>query len=78
MQDIPTTDTILLERAKDIAKDVGLEYVYLGNMPSDNNSYCPKCGELLVERNGFSVKGRKRIKNGRCLSCDHKLNFILE
>ena len=78
MQDIPATDTLFLERAKKIAKDVGLEYVYLGNMPSDNNSYCPNCGELLVERNGFSAKGKKRIKDGRCLTCGHELNFIFE
>ena len=78
MQDIPATDTRLLEQAKKIAKDVGLEYVYLGNMPSDNNSYCPNCGELLIERNGFSAQGKKRIKDGRCLTCGHELNFVLE
>ena len=77
MADIPATDTRLLEQAKNIAKDVGLEYVYLGNMPSDNNSYCPNCGELLIERNGFSAKGRKRIKDGRCLTCGHELSFVL-
>ncbi|MEE1134520.1 MAG: AmmeMemoRadiSam system radical SAM enzyme, partial [Methanobrevibacter sp.] len=76
MADIPATDSKLLIRAKEIAKDVGLEYVYLGNMPADNNSYCPNCGELLIERNGFSVKGIKRIKKGRCLTCGHELNFI--
>ena len=78
MQDIPATDTLLLERARDIAKDVGLEYVYLGNMPSDNNSYCPKCGELLVERNGFKAKGNKKIRDGHCLTCGHELNFVLD
>ena len=77
MQDIPATDTRLLEQAKKIAKDVGLEYVYLGNMPSDNNSYCPNCGELLIERNGFSAQGKKRIKDGRCLTCGHELSFVL-
>ena len=77
MQDIPATDTRLLEQAKNIAKDVGLEYVYLGNMPSDNNSYCPNCGELLIERNGFSAQGKKRIKDGRCLTCGHELSFVL-
>ena len=77
MTDIPATDTRLLEQAKKIAKDVGLEYVYLGNMPADNNSYCPNCGELLIERNGFRAKGKKRIKNGYCIICGHKLNFII-
>lgn len=67
-----------LEKAKKIAIDSGLEYVYLGNVNTDKNTYCPNCGELLIARIGYCNRDKKRIKDGHCINCGHKLNFILD
>ena len=78
MNDKSPTNIEHLLRAKEIAIDMGIEYVYLGNMPADNNSYCPNCGELLIARDRYCNRDKKRIKDGHCINCGHELNFILE
>ncbi len=57
-----------LRKAEGIAKKAGLRYVYLGNVSEDTNTYCHKCGELLIKRTGFSVI-ENRIEKGACPSC---------
>jgi pyruvate formate lyase activating enzyme len=68
--DAPPTSTADLERAWEIGRRAGLDHVYLGNVPGHplENTYCPGCGELLVERRGFSVV-RHRIAEDRCARC---------
>ncbi len=78
MNDKNPTKISTLEKAKEIAIDTGLEYVYLGNVNTDKNSYCPNCGELLISRIGYCNRDKKRIKDGHCTNCGHKLNFVLE
>ncbi|MFH2027664.1 MAG: AmmeMemoRadiSam system radical SAM enzyme [Nanoarchaeota archaeon] len=62
----PTPEEILL-RAKNIAGEAGLNYVYIGNLPTEDgeNTHCPKCDGILVERMGFSVVENKII-HGKC------------
>ena len=76
MRDVPPTEISKLELAKEIATESGLEYVYLGNVQTDQNSYCPDCGELLIERNGYNTISKSKIKNNKCINCGRKLNFI--
>jgi pyruvate formate lyase activating enzyme len=78
MKDKSPTDIDYLVRAKEIAVDMGIEYVYLGNMPADNNTYCPNCGELLIARERYCNSDKNRIKDGHCINCGHKINLILE
>ena len=78
MSDKAPTDIDYLIRAREIAISEGLEYVYLGNMPADNNSYCPECGELLIERNRYCNRDKNRIKDGCCVNCGHELNFVFD
>lgn len=81
MEDVPPTEIAKLTRAKEIATESGLQYVYLGNVPADQNSYCPNCNELLIERNGYNIVDRNKIddnnyNNGnKCVKCGEKLNF---
>jgi pyruvate formate lyase activating enzyme len=57
MMDHPMTSRITLENARNVARESGLNYVYVGNYPGfDNNTYCPECGELLIERRGYQVR----------------------
>ncbi|WP_295616985.1 hypothetical protein [uncultured Methanobrevibacter sp.] len=78
MEDKSPTNIDYLLRAKEIAIDMGIEYVYLGNTPADNNSYCPNCGELLIARERYCNRDKNRIKDGHCANCGRKLNFVLE
>ena len=59
-----------LERARRAAMDVGLKYVYLGNVPGHegNSMLCPECGEPLVVRFHFTVL-LNNLENGQCKFC---------
>src|SRR3989344_8666284 len=54
----PPTPTETIRRAWQIGRDVGLHYVYGGNVIDGQmeSTYCPKCGEAVIERVGYSVK----------------------
>lgn len=75
MKNVLPTAIETLKKAKKIATDTGLQYVYLGNVPLDQNSYCPKCGELLIERGGYNIVDKDKIKNNKCTTCNMNLNF---
>ncbi|MGA2276485.1 MAG: AmmeMemoRadiSam system radical SAM enzyme [Terracidiphilus sp.] len=77
LKDLPVTPVSTLERAKAIADAEGLHYVYIGNVPGHpaQNTYCPNCRRLLVERLGFSVD-RVLICNDRCPFCQHPIPGI--
>jgi len=63
-----------LENAYVIAKDIGLKYVYVGNIESNyENTYCPNCDVLLIERSSFLVN-KINIKNNKCSKCNKKIN----
>ncbi|HEX9006917.1 MAG TPA: radical SAM protein, partial [Bacteroidota bacterium] len=65
----PTPGGTLL-RAVEIGRGAGLQFVYAGNLPlgKAENTYCPTCGELLIERRGFTVR-RDRMQAGACPRC---------
>ena len=67
-----TTPEDLL-RAANIGKESGLHYVYAGNLPGRlqnwENTQCPDCGELLIERVGFRIRNYCLTSRGRCPSC---------
>lgn len=49
-----------------------LKYVYVGNVDGvDNNTYCPKCNELLIRRNGYTTE--VLIKENKCKKCGEEL-----
>ncbi len=66
----PPTPTGTLERAWNIGKEVGLQFVYLGNVLGHRleNTYCPDCGALLIERWGLSLVSN-RLEGGNCPEC---------
>ncbi|MEA3307242.1 MAG: AmmeMemoRadiSam system radical SAM enzyme [Elusimicrobiota bacterium] len=75
MTDTPATDAATIRKAFKIGKEKGLKYIYAGNIQSSEmeNTYCPKCGELLVERNynsigSFNIKPATE-KTGKCPKC---------
>lgn len=74
--DIKPTPKATLIKAKSIADKEGLKYVYIGNVPAEkeSNTYCPKCGNLLLERGWFNIT-QNNIKKGKC-SCGHEAEGI--
>ena len=66
------TSVSTLVRAAEIGYNAGLHYVYAGNRPGYvgryENTYCPGCGELLIERWGFRIL-KHRMKDGSCPKC---------
>jgi pyruvate formate lyase activating enzyme len=74
LNQIPPTPVSALEKARAIAIKAGLHYVYIGNVPGHNaeNTFCPRCGGIAVERRGFTVL-RKEIENGKCKACGEKI-----
>lgn len=74
LANLPPTPIEKLEEAYRIAKEVGLKYVYIGNLPGhlQENTYCPHCGKLLVARAGYQV-GEINIKDGKCIYCGYKI-----
>lgn len=72
MTDRENTNVATLLRAAEIGKAAGLHFVYAGNRPGATgdleNTYCPSCRALLVERWGFKVLSN-RIRGGSCPKC---------
>jgi pyruvate formate lyase activating enzyme len=70
MQELPATPLPTLERARAIAQAEGLHYVYIGNVPGHpaQNTHCPKCRQVVVERVGFAAN-RVLLQDGCCAAC---------
>ena len=60
-----------LYNAHDIAKDIGLKYVYLGNLSNNdfNNTICPKCSKLVIKRNQLTIQELNLDITGNCKYC---------
>ena len=71
---LPPTPVEKLEEAYKIAKDLGLKYVYIGNLPGHaaESTYCPNCGNNIVRRIGYEILGNN-IKDGKCSFCGNKI-----
>jgi len=71
---LPPTPVETLERAREIALEAGLRYVYIGNVPGHpaEDLYCPHCGEPLILRFQFTVM-EYRLVGGRCPDCGYEI-----
>lgn len=74
MQDRDSTSIETLLMAHKIGKDAGLKFVYTGNVPGldSENTYCPKCNTLLIERYGYKIL-KNEIVNGHCKKCKNRI-----
>lgn len=70
LTDRPRTPPETLRRAREIGREVGLRYVYEGNIPGQggDNTVCPGCSGVLIGRFGFMID-RNRIRKGTCPDC---------
>ncbi|MGZ3591958.1 MAG: AmmeMemoRadiSam system radical SAM enzyme [Thermodesulfobacteriota bacterium] len=70
LKSLPPTPVSTLEKARSIGLSVGLEYVYIGNVPGHEgeNTFCPKCKKMIIKRAGYMV-GEINLKEGKCRYC---------
>jgi len=73
--DLPRTPVETMEKAYDIAKKEGLKYVYLGNVHNHKleNTFCPNCGTLVIERTIMGVTKLSLKKDLKCPKCGEKI-----
>lgn len=71
MLDTPPTPLATLLRARAIAREVGLKYVYIGNAhhKAAQSSYCPDCGEMVMGRDWYELSEWRLDESGHCLNC---------
>ena len=69
--DRPPTPPETLQRARRIAREQGLRYVFTGNVrdPEGGSTYCHHCGERVIARDGFALGAWRLDEQGRCRSC---------
>ncbi|MFH0748928.1 MAG: AmmeMemoRadiSam system radical SAM enzyme [Candidatus Bathyarchaeota archaeon] len=69
--DVEETSVTAVEQAQKIAVEHGLKYVYAGNIPGHDgeNTYCPNCNQLLIERYGFSIQKWNLPESMTCPQC---------
>jgi pyruvate formate lyase activating enzyme len=75
---IISTPVDTLEKARDIALDCGLKYVYIGNLPGHpaENTYCPLCHKMVIERSGMFFVSEANIIDGKCKFCGEKIEGV--
>jgi pyruvate formate lyase activating enzyme len=71
LKNLPPTPVSTVEEAREIALASGINFPYVGNVPSGHpgeSTYCPGCGEMLIRRVGYRVISNT-LKDGKCPSC---------
>jgi pyruvate formate lyase activating enzyme len=77
LKSIPPTPVPTLERARAVAMEEGLHYAYIANVPEHpgKHTYCPECGELLIQRVGL-ITEVVALSDGRCAKCGHAITGL--
>jgi len=79
LQDTPPTPLATLTRARRIAMDAGIRFVYCGNVhhPPSDTTWCPACGEAVIVRDWYELQAWN-LKEGRCGSCGEPIPGVFE
>jgi len=77
LEQLPPTPVELLKSAAKIATGEGIKYVYVGNVPGNEQSdtKCPYCGTDLIIRQGYRV-ALNNITGGKCIKCEKEIDGI--
>ncbi len=72
------TPLVTLRKAFSIGKREGLRYIYIGNvMGESEDTSCPRCGQVLIQRQGFFVATQK-VKDSRCSFCGQPIAGVFK
>lgn len=74
---LPPTPVSALERARAVALSVGIDHVYIGNVPGHEawNTFCPQCNKMIIQRTGYVIK-EVRLRQGHCAHCGRPIPGI--
>lgn len=77
LMNLPPTPYETLKEAREVAIDAGLHYVYIGNVPGaeEQNTWCPHCEKLIIERKGFFVT-EMHVQDGVCEFCGGEIKGV--
>lgn len=77
LTDLPPTPVTTLHEARDIGFEVGLRYVYEGNVPGEGgeNTHCYNCGTLLIRRYGFQIL-ENNMSDSKCPNCGAEIDGV--
>jgi pyruvate formate lyase activating enzyme len=75
MTDVPSTPPATLTRARSIALDEGLNYVYTGNVHDEagGSTYCPACVRVVIARDWYEIRAYALDDDGACKSCGTRI-----
>ncbi|MFH1597724.1 MAG: AmmeMemoRadiSam system radical SAM enzyme [Patescibacteria group bacterium] len=78
LEDLSATPVSTLEKARTIALEQGLKFVYLGNVPGHQGeqTYCPECGIMVIQRLGYQTN--RYDEQGQCPKCQANLALVLK
>ena len=78
MMEFNDTPIETLEKHHAIAKQQGLLYAYIGNVPGHplEHTYCPGCNNVAVERYGFSIISWNLDTKNQCKKCGYQISII--
>lgn len=79
MNNLPPTPVRSVIKARQMGLEVGLRYVYTGNIQGDDgeNTYCYNCGKVLIERIGYNI-GLVHVKDSKCSFCGADVDIKLK
>ena len=72
---LPSTPVKTLEEHCRVAREEGLRYVFVGNVPGHpwEHTYCPECKSIAIKRYGFDITGWNLDERNRCTNCGYEL-----
>jgi pyruvate formate lyase activating enzyme len=80
LRDLPPTPVLTLTRARTLAREQGLRYVYTGNVHDSDGgtTRCPGCGAAVVVRDWYDVRRYRLDERGRCRACGSRLPGVYD
>lgn len=80
MTDVPHTPPGTLQRARHVALETGMHYVYVGNVhdTAGDSTYCPGCGKRVIERDWYQLGEWQLTVNGHCAHCGQQIAGVFE
>ena len=80
MLNINQTPIETLNNARKIAKSIGLDYAYIGNLRGSpgENTYCPQCGEIAIKRQDFTILEYNLSSDNNCKTCSQNIPIVGE
>jgi len=74
---VARTPLSTMERAYELGKEHGLQYIYLGNVALESNdTLCPRCGKVLISRTGYRISNV--LQKGACPDCGEKIAGVFD